>query len=102
MTTFVSLCEAYMEIEPHFDLWNYFFRTWLQHGSDAKVAVLGSADIFLQSRPRVDPYFRLPMFDCPVGWWKLWFCFRNDADIPLPVFMGSRPVPQPKWGYGVA
>jgi hypothetical protein len=28
-TTFVTLCEAYMGIMPHFNLWNYFFRTWL-------------------------------------------------------------------------
>jgi hypothetical protein len=27
---------------------------------------------------------------------------RNDTDAPLPVFMGSCPVPQPNWGYGVA
>jgi hypothetical protein len=27
---FVTLCEAYMAIEPHFDLWNYFFRDRLQ------------------------------------------------------------------------
>jgi hypothetical protein len=25
MAAFVTLCEAYMGIEPHFDLWNYFF-----------------------------------------------------------------------------
>jgi hypothetical protein len=29
MATFVALCEAYMRIEPHFDLWNYFFRARL-------------------------------------------------------------------------
>jgi hypothetical protein len=27
---------------------------------------------------------------------------RNDADVPLLVFTGSCPIPQPKWGYGVA
>jgi hypothetical protein len=25
---FVTLCEVYMGIEPHFDLWNYIFSTW--------------------------------------------------------------------------
>jgi hypothetical protein len=29
MTAFVTLCEAYMGIEPHFNLWNYFFRARL-------------------------------------------------------------------------
>jgi hypothetical protein len=26
ITEFVTLCEAYMRIDPHFDPWNYFFR----------------------------------------------------------------------------
>jgi hypothetical protein len=29
MAAFVALCEAYMGIEPHFNLWNYFFHVWL-------------------------------------------------------------------------
>jgi hypothetical protein len=30
MATFVTLCEVYMGIEPHFDLLNYIFRVQLQ------------------------------------------------------------------------
>jgi hypothetical protein len=30
MAAFVTLHEAYIGIEPHFDMWNYFFRTGLQ------------------------------------------------------------------------
>jgi hypothetical protein len=26
VTTIMTLCEAYIEIEPHFDLWNNFFH----------------------------------------------------------------------------
>jgi hypothetical protein len=39
IVTFVTLCEAYMGIEPHFDLCNYFFRAWLRPGSDTEAAV---------------------------------------------------------------
>jgi hypothetical protein len=42
------------------------------------------------------------MSDPTVGWWKIWFFLRNDADVPLPVATSSHPIPQPKWGYGVA
>jgi hypothetical protein len=42
------------------------------------------------------------MSNPPVKWRKVWFFLRNDADASLPVFMGSRPMPQPKWRYGVA
>jgi hypothetical protein len=47
MYAFVTLCEGYMGIEPHFDLWNYFFRARLQQSSDTKAVVLGSMDIFI-------------------------------------------------------
>jgi hypothetical protein len=46
MAAFVNLCEAYMGIEPHFDMWNYIFRVRLQQGSDAEVVVLGGVDNF--------------------------------------------------------
>jgi hypothetical protein len=49
ITTFVTLCEAYMEIEPH------FFCARLQQGSGAEVMVLDSADIFIRSEHGVDP-----------------------------------------------
>jgi hypothetical protein len=42
------------------------------------------------------------MSDPLIGWRKVWFFLRNNADAPLPVFMGSCPIAQPKWGYGVA
>jgi hypothetical protein len=29
IATFVTLCKAFMGIEPHFDLWNYFFHARL-------------------------------------------------------------------------
>jgi hypothetical protein len=29
MAAFVSLCEPYMGIEPHFNVWNYFFHARL-------------------------------------------------------------------------
>jgi hypothetical protein len=39
IAAFVTLCEAYMGIEPHFDLWNYFFHVQLRPGSDVEVVV---------------------------------------------------------------
>jgi hypothetical protein len=45
-TAFVTMCEAYMGIEPHFNMCNYFFRSWLQQGLGAETAALGNVDIF--------------------------------------------------------
>jgi hypothetical protein len=45
IAAFVTLCEAYMGIELHFNMWNHFFRVRLRPGSDVKVTVWGCADI---------------------------------------------------------
>jgi hypothetical protein len=66
------------------------------------VAALGIVDIFIRYGRRVDPYFHLLTSGPTDGWRKVWFYLRNDTDAPLPVFTGSRPVPQPSWGYGMA
>jgi hypothetical protein len=63
-------------------LWNHFFRIQLLQGKD--------------------PYFDLPTAESVHGWQKMWFFVRSDAIMLLPMFTGNRPVPQPKWGYGVA
>jgi hypothetical protein len=95
ITAFVTLCEAYMGIEPPFDLWSHFFCVQLPQGSGMEVAVLGGTDIYVKSGHVVDTYFHLPMFNSTDGWWKVWFFLRNNTNVPLPVFTGSRPIPQP-------
>jgi hypothetical protein len=47
MVAFVTLCEAYMGIEPHFNMSNYFSLAQLRQGSNAEVVVLGSVDIYV-------------------------------------------------------
>jgi hypothetical protein len=56
MVAFVTLCEAHMGIEPHFNLWKHFFHARLQQGSGAEVVALGSVDIF--HLPTPGPPFR--------------------------------------------
>jgi hypothetical protein len=45
VTAFITLCEAYMGIEPHINLWNYLFRVWLRPDSDTKAAVWDCTEI---------------------------------------------------------
>jgi hypothetical protein len=45
IAVFVTLCEAYMGIESHFNLWNYFFRVQLLSSSDTEATVWGCVDI---------------------------------------------------------
>jgi hypothetical protein len=68
MAAFMTLCEVYIGIEPHFNLWIYFFRAWLRQGSDTGVTTLGNVDFLVCSRHEVDPYFSVLMPDPPSGW----------------------------------
>jgi hypothetical protein len=98
IVAFVTLCKSYMGIEPYFDLWNHFFRVRLQLDLSAKAAVLDGLDIYVKSGYRVDPYFHFPTSGSTDGWRKVWFFFRNDVDVPLPLFTGSHPGPSPIGG----
>jgi hypothetical protein len=89
---FVILCEAYMGIEPHFNLWNYFFRVQLRTDSDVEAVVWGCADIYVRIGLGIDPYFCLLVSNPPVGWWKGCFFLRNDAGVTLPAVTGKRPI----------
>jgi hypothetical protein len=99
----VTLCKAYLGIEPLFDLWNYFFRAQLRSGSDVEAAVRGQCGhlgpIRVQSQPVLPPFNVQPS-----GWVveRMFFFLRNDVDEPLPVFTGNHPIPQLNWGYDVA
>jgi hypothetical protein len=71
MAAFATLCEAYMWIDPHFDLWNYFIRIRLPQGSGVEAAILGSVYIYVKSGHGVDPYFHLHMSESMNRWWKV-------------------------------
>jgi hypothetical protein len=55
MVAFVTLCEAYIGIKPHFNLWNSFFWAQLRQGSDVEMVALGSVDIMVLFGSEVDP-----------------------------------------------
>jgi hypothetical protein len=94
IVAFVTLCDTYIGNEPHFNSWNNFFCIRLQPELAMNVAVWGSVNIFVQSGLGIDLFFRLLMSNPSVGWQTEWFFLWHDADVPLPAFMGNRPIPQ--------
>jgi hypothetical protein len=61
ITTFVTLCEAYLGIDPQFDLWNYFFRVQHLQDPDAELTISGVTVIHVKFGHGVDPYFDIPI-----------------------------------------
>jgi hypothetical protein len=99
---FMTLCEAYLGIDPHFDLWKYFFRFRRTQDPDVELTISGGTVIHVKFGHDVDPYFNIPMPRSMKGWWKKWFYLRNDASTPLLLITGKSPIPLPTWGYKVA
>ena len=81
---FVALCEGYLRIKPHFELWKYFFTVELQKKERKKpdLAVpMGCASIHLRGNRSLE-YLSILLSMSNKGWHKLWFYLRNDAAAP--------------------
>jgi hypothetical protein len=101
MAAFVTLCGAYIGIEPSLNPWSDFFLAWLQPNSGTGMVSLGSADILVRTGPGYDAYFSILQPDSSVGWRKVWFLLKNEADVPLSAFIGGCPNPHPNSEHGV-
>jgi hypothetical protein len=55
IAAFITLCEAYMGIEPHVNLWNYSFHVWLWLDPDAEAAMLDCIDVHVRPGQGADP-----------------------------------------------
>jgi hypothetical protein len=70
IVAFVTLCEAYLGIDPNFDLWSYFFRVQSLHDLEAELTISEGAVIHVESGHGVDPYPEIPMPRSMKGWQK--------------------------------
>jgi hypothetical protein len=91
MAAFISLCEGFLGIEPHFDLWRYFFTISLQKKRERGWLDLhmpmGCSSIHLRSN-RTGEYMSLWLSSSNKGWHKQWFYLKNNTAAPLLVFSG--------------
>ena len=104
MAAFVALCEGFLGIDPHFDLWRYFFTVSLSKrrvgGKEVNVP-MGCASIHLRpSRSKAYPLMRLVTSN--KGWHSQWFYVRDDLSATLPKYTGRLIEEAPEsWGWGV-
>ena len=87
---FITLCEGYLGIEPHFELWRYFFSVSLlkkrDRAGDLSVP-MGCAGIHLRGQ-RVAEYMPCQLSRSNKGWHVQWFYLKNDPANPLTDFTG--------------
>jgi hypothetical protein len=92
---FMTLCEAFLGVKPPMNLWSHFFRVRLRHDSGTGATSLGSVDISVCPGPGTEPYFLVPQPSPPVGWRKVWFLLKDEAEVPVPTFTFGCPAPHP-------
>ena len=101
---FVALCEGFLGIDPHFDLWWHIFivnllKRWV--GKQELHAPVGCAGIHLRNN-RADVYLSMHLSTSNKGWHSQWFYVKDDAAAPLPGFTGRYILEAPgSWGWGV-
>ena len=89
---FVHLCEAFLGIEPHFDLFQHFFHL-KPHPNESKIDVVGAAG--LQFRQGKKPeYISYDLSDKVINWKGMSFYVRN-LSTSLHVRTPGPPVKRP-------
>ena len=89
---FIHLCEAFLGIASHFNLWRALYHLW-GYPSTARHDVVGGA-AFLLRQGRTYP--ALELRDSNKGWHKEWFVVSNLAPC-LPARTGRAPEPRACW-----
>jgi len=94
MSVFVYLCEAFLGIEPHFDLFRHLFHLKPQPSS-ASLDVVGGAGV--QLRQRMDRiYIPYKLSQKVIDWKPIWFYIENYGNS-LPPILAGPPVQRAEW-----
>jgi hypothetical protein len=70
---FITLCEAFLGIDPHWILWKYLFRLG-PSGYLSEVLELGGAIVSVRSKSH---YLEFQMAQSVQGWRKKWFYIKD-------------------------
>ena len=102
---FVAVCEGYLGIAPHWELWLHLFRaghTTKPTGTTVTRKTMRAGGCTLQvCQDRQNLYILAQLMSTNRHWYTSWFYLRND-DGGLPSYTGWVMESQPeKWRYGV-
>jgi hypothetical protein len=105
VAVFVAVCEGYLGIEAHWDLWIHLFRgeLFVEHVRNQTKRYARAGGLTLHLRPsRKNLYISNKMTTNNAGWTRGWFYLRNFSSKLLAFTnMVLRERPE-KWGCGVS
>ena len=97
---FVIVCEAFLRMEPHVDLfWWIFTGRALSEGKPPRTTPVGGFALQKKQKPSTSYPVYSP-YDSNRGWHGEWFYIRNPAEAPFPPFTERRPERRESWSWG--
>jgi hypothetical protein len=101
---FVALCEGYLGIAPHWDLWTHLFSAELfaSPTGDRRVrAAVRAGGCILQLRQsRASLYIPAILASSNKGWQRRWFYLQNDGEMLPPFSQWVVTAATDAWRYG--
>jgi hypothetical protein len=101
---FVAVCEGYLRITPHWDLWTHLFSAELfasLTGERRVRAAVRACGCILQLRQsRASLYIPATLASSNKGWQRQWFYLRNDGEMLLPFSQRVVTAATDVWRYG--
>jgi hypothetical protein len=95
ISIFVTLCEAWLGIEPNLDLFRYYFKAVSNGGVDP----VGCVRFSLREK-RAGRYIKVPLTSSVPRWHQGWFYVDNRDWPTLPEVTGRYAEPELSWEYG--
>jgi hypothetical protein len=101
---FVAVCEGYLGIAPHWDLWTHLFfaELFASPTGERKVhAAVRAGGCILQLRQsRASLYIPAILASSNKGWQRRWFYLRNDGELLPPFSQRVVTVAADAWRHG--
>jgi hypothetical protein len=79
VSVFITLCESYLGIQPHFNLWRHFFFLKKKGGAGGS-KVAGGAYLNLRDEMKVE-YLNVPLSSSMRDWYKKWFYVQQEQEL---------------------
>ena len=73
LAIFITLCEGFLGVEPHFGLWKRIFAI-KRHSSKKVPFVVGGVGFMVRADVK---YFEFPMKESVQNWRKMWFYMKD-------------------------
>jgi hypothetical protein len=101
---FVAVCEGYLGIAPHWDLWTHLFFAELfalpMGERKVRAAVRAGGCTLLLRQSRASQYIPAVLASSNKGWQRRWFYLRNDGELLPPFSQRVVTAASDAWRYG--